>query len=170
MLKLTEENLANWPQMSQEDRVDLIQTKLEVEADAQKILLKEGGPNVNRAMAQEHLTNIKEKLGGLDKATQAGRVPEWVDRAEAPRLFSKEGEGSSKSVGTVQGGDVEPSHSGTMQVDTNVPKGDVPVVRNFAKGSEPNLSVNAGQGNCTTLILWDSSRYPLNLRKRQAFA
>jgi hypothetical protein len=36
-------------------------------------------------------------------------------------LFSKEGEGSSKSVGTVQGGDVEPSHSGTMQVGTNAP-------------------------------------------------
>jgi hypothetical protein len=50
-LKLTEENLANWPQMSQADRVDLIQTKLEVEADAQKILLKKGGPNVDRAMA-----------------------------------------------------------------------------------------------------------------------
>ncbi|MEJ2613313.1 MAG: hypothetical protein P8179_25525, partial [Candidatus Thiodiazotropha sp.] len=89
MLKLTEENLANWPQMSQAGRVDLIQTKLEVEADAQKILLKEGGPNVDRAMAQEHLTNIEEKLGELDKATQAGRVPEWVEHADAPRLFSK---------------------------------------------------------------------------------
>jgi hypothetical protein len=40
----------------------------------------------------------------LDKATQAGRVPEWIERTDAPRLFSKEGEGSSKSVGTVQGG------------------------------------------------------------------
>jgi hypothetical protein len=121
MLKLTEENLASWPQMSRADRVDLIQTKLEVEADAQKILLKEGGPNVDRAMAQEHLTNIEEKLGELDKATQAGRVPEWVEHAEAPRLFSKEGEEASKSVGTVQGGGVEPSHSGTMQVGTNAP-------------------------------------------------
>jgi hypothetical protein len=98
MLKLSEENLASWPQMSQAGRVDLIQTKLEVEADAQKILLKEGGPNVDRAMAQEHLTNIEEKLGGLDKATQAGRVPEWIERADAPRLFSKEGEEASKSA------------------------------------------------------------------------
>jgi hypothetical protein len=101
LLKLTEENLANWPQMSRADRVDLIHTKLELEGDAQKILLKEGGPNVDRAMAQAHLTNIEEKLGELDKATQAGRGPEWGDREEAARLFSKEGEEASKSAGTV---------------------------------------------------------------------
>jgi hypothetical protein len=86
--------------MSRADRVDLIQTKLEVEADAQKILLKEGGPNVDRAMAQAHLINIEEKLGELDKATQAGRVPEWVEHADAPRLFSKEGEEASETIGT----------------------------------------------------------------------
>jgi hypothetical protein len=109
MLKLTEENLANWPQMSQADRVDLIQTKLEVEADAQKILLKEGGPNVDRAMVQEHLTNIEDKLGELDKAKQAGRVPEWIEHAEEPRLFSNEGEEASKSAGTVQVGTNAPN-------------------------------------------------------------
>jgi hypothetical protein len=88
-----------------------------VEADAQKILLKKGGPNVDRAMAQAHLINIEEKLGELDKSTQAGRVPEWVDRAEAPRLFSREGEGSSKSACTVQGGDVEGFRFTSTQLD-----------------------------------------------------
>jgi hypothetical protein len=54
MLKLTEENLANWPQMSRADRVDLIQTKLEVEADAQKILLNEGeGSSKSVGMVQD---------------------------------------------------------------------------------------------------------------------
>jgi hypothetical protein len=49
------------------------------------------------------------------------KASEWVEHADAPRLFSKEGEEASKSAGTVQGGDVEPSHSGTMRVETDVP-------------------------------------------------
>lgn len=89
MLKLSEERLAGWKEMSASAKRDLLHTKLEVEADAQKILLKEGGPNVDKAMAQEHLTNIEAKLGELDEAAKSGRVPEWVEHADAPRLFSK---------------------------------------------------------------------------------
>lgn len=89
MLKLSEERLAGWSKMSPSAKRDLLHTKLEVEADAQKILLKEGGPNVDKTMAQEHLTNIEAKLGELDEAAKSGRVPEWVKPADAPRLFSK---------------------------------------------------------------------------------
>jgi hypothetical protein len=89
MLKLSEERLAGWQQMQPDEKLALIRNKLEVEADAQRILIEHGGPNADKALARGNLAGIERKLDELDAAQRAGRTREAVEGAEAPRLFAK---------------------------------------------------------------------------------
>jgi hypothetical protein len=71
MLKLTEGKLANWAQMGPKDRLDLIRTKLEVKADAQRRLINDGPVNVNKDLARVHLEGIETKLSKIAEAQYA---------------------------------------------------------------------------------------------------
>ena len=96
MLKLSEQNLSRWAEMQPEKKLDLIRTKLEVEADAQRRLIAHGGEGVDKTLAQQHLANIERKLADIkkiqdvrDPAQRAAQASEAVKGAEPPRLFAK---------------------------------------------------------------------------------
>jgi serine/threonine protein kinase len=65
-----------------------------------------------------HLEGIEAKLSKIAEAQYAGRVPEWVDSAAAPRLFSK---GEKSTSNTAQGNNVGPSGSATTRVGASAP-------------------------------------------------
>jgi hypothetical protein len=91
---LTEENLAKWPKMSMEQRLDVYKAKVEVEIDAQQRLLKqfgEGDPNYVRSV-QHNLKNLQSRMAEVDlgvKNPKAVEDADWLKEAEVPRLFSK---------------------------------------------------------------------------------
>ena len=91
---LTEENLAKWPKMSTGQRLDIYKAKIEVEIDAQQRLLKqfgEGDPQYVRSV-QHNLENLKARMAEVDlgvKNPKAVEDADWLQEAQAPRLFSK---------------------------------------------------------------------------------
>ena len=87
MLKLSEENLAGWHEMSPTQRLDLYRTKFEVEADAQRLLIAHSP--AGRTQAQDSLEAIEKKLAEIDRTTGADGTPDWLPDAPPSRLFSK---------------------------------------------------------------------------------
>jgi hypothetical protein len=94
---LTEENLSKWPKLSMEQRLEIYRAKVEVEIDAQQRLLKqfgEGDPNYVRSV-RHNLENLRARMAEVDlgvKNPKSVEDAEWLDKAQAPRLFSKPGE------------------------------------------------------------------------------
>ena len=92
---LTEENLAKWPKMSTEQRLDVYKAKIEVEIDAQKRLLRqfgEGDPNYVKSV-RHNLDNLQARMAEVDlgvKNPKAVEGADWLQEAQAPRLFSKD--------------------------------------------------------------------------------
>jgi hypothetical protein len=93
---LTEENLAKWPKMSMEQRLDIYKAKVEVEIDAQKRLLQqfgEGDPQYVKGV-QHNLENLRARMAEVDLGVENPKSVEgadWLQETEAPRLFSKSG-------------------------------------------------------------------------------
>jgi hypothetical protein len=98
---LTEENLAKWPKLSMEQRLDVYKAKVEVEVDAQQRLLKQFGEGDPRYVQQvrHNLENLKARMAEVDlgvKNPKAVEDADWLDAEQAPRLFSKNpGEGGN---------------------------------------------------------------------------
>jgi hypothetical protein len=94
LAKLTEDNLANWPKMSTQQRLDVYKTKIELEIDAQQRLLQQyakGDPAYAKGV-QQNLDNLQVRLAEVDLGVKNPKSVEgekWLDRAEPPRLFSK---------------------------------------------------------------------------------
>jgi Bacterial EndoU nuclease len=104
--KLTEENLTKWPKMSTEQRLDIYKTKIEVEIDAQQRLLeqfKDGDPQYLKSV-QHNLDNLQSRMAEVDlgvKNPKAVQDADWLQEAEAPRLFSKNGSNSYKTPAVI---------------------------------------------------------------------
>jgi hypothetical protein len=102
--KLTEENLAKWPKMSTEQRLDLYKAKVEVEIDAQQRLLqqfKDGDPRYVRNV-QRNLDNLKARQAQVEagiKNPKSVEGADWLKENQAPRLFAKERRRGIKNTG-----------------------------------------------------------------------
>jgi hypothetical protein len=102
---LTEKNLSKWPQMSMEQRLDIYKAKVEVEIDAQQRLLKqfgEGDPQYVKGV-QHNLENLRARMAEVEvgvKNPQSVKDADWLQEAEAPRLFSKDPVSPGKVVVT----------------------------------------------------------------------
>jgi hypothetical protein len=93
---LTEENLGKWPQMATEQRLEVYKAKVEVEIDAQQQLLQqfgEGDPKYVKSVEQ-NLENLQARRAEVDAGVKNPKSVEgadWLEEAQAPRLFSKSG-------------------------------------------------------------------------------
>jgi hypothetical protein len=102
LAKLTEDNLANWPKMSTQQRLDVYKTKIELEIDAQQRLLQQfakGDPAYAKGV-QHNLDNLQSRLAEVDlgvKNPKSVAKEPWLRESQPPRLFSKSGL-SSKQV------------------------------------------------------------------------
>ncbi len=112
LAKLTEENLANWPKMSTQQRLDVYKTKIELEIDAQQRLLQQfakGDPAYAKSV-QHNLDNLQSRLAEVDLGVKNPRsVTEepWLRDSQPPRLFSKPGY-SSQQLDSLFGNAREP--------------------------------------------------------------
>jgi hypothetical protein len=98
--QLTEENLTRWPKMTSQEQLSLYRTKVEVEIDAQRRLLKQFGNEPGYAKSvQQNLDNLKIRLGETKQALKnPNERPQWLDPDQAPRLFSKEWTGANEAA------------------------------------------------------------------------
>jgi hypothetical protein len=114
--KLTEENLAKWPKMSTEQRLDVYKAKVEVEIDAQQRLLQQfgdGDPKYVRSVRQslESLQARRAQVEAGVKNPQSVEGADWLSEAQAPRLFAKS-----------KGKKVDPKESEEPKVELNEEK------------------------------------------------
>jgi hypothetical protein len=86
--KLTEESLSNWNNLSDAQKLDLYQTKLDVELDAQRRLADSATDPASRARHEGHIDGLQQKLDEVNEAIASGKSPNWLAGAEPPRLFS----------------------------------------------------------------------------------
>ncbi|MBL8150460.1 MAG: DUF4781 domain-containing protein [Blastocatellia bacterium] len=98
LARLTEENLGNWKNLTDQQKLDLYKTKFEVEIDAQKRLLKlyENADPDFISSVQRNLRNLEAHLaevGEVAKNPSTLKNRSWYNPEQAPRLFSKEWRG-----------------------------------------------------------------------------
>ncbi|MDJ0708552.1 MAG: HNH endonuclease, partial [Leptolyngbyaceae cyanobacterium MO_188.B28] len=94
--RITEENLANWKDLSTNTQLRLYRRKIEVEIDAQKQLIEKASGHSAKYIVEvrENLTNLYKRLGQVDEAIQnpnlikQGKIP-WWNPNQPPRLFAK---------------------------------------------------------------------------------
>jgi hypothetical protein len=86
--KLTEQNLSAWNSMSDAQKLDLYQTKLDVELDAQRRLADSATDPASRTRHEGHIEGLQTKLNEVNDAIATGKSPNWLAGAEPPRLFS----------------------------------------------------------------------------------
>jgi hypothetical protein len=94
LAKLTEENLANWPKMTTQQRLDVYKTKIELEIDAQKRILQQAAEVEPRYAkeVQHNLDNLQSRLAEVDlgiKNPKSVAEEPWLNIDEKPRLFNK---------------------------------------------------------------------------------
>ena len=85
--RLSEQNLARWPQMSPTERMEALRSQLTLEADAQRRILQQQGRQATRT-ERIALEGYNRRLHEVQQGLRDRRAPAWVASAEPPRLFS----------------------------------------------------------------------------------
>lgn len=101
LARLTEEALADWPKLSEADKLKALRSQLRLETDSRQTLIATLKDHVARAEGAEKAVlqaqldeavagadDFARKLADLEEGMPKGKTPPWADLSQPPRLFN----------------------------------------------------------------------------------